>query len=62
VSDPLRFDHDRMVGESFREYAARMAGRARAAERDAEHARLELAELRAELTELRNGLTERPAQ
>lgn len=49
MSEPLRWDHDRAVGESVRHYAARMAVQARAAELDAERLRLELAELRAEL-------------
>lgn len=34
MADSLRTDYDRIVGESYKEYAARMRGRMLAAERD----------------------------
>lgn len=47
MSEHLRTDYDRMVGESYKEYAARMRGQAVAAGKDRDHALRELRRLQA---------------
>jgi hypothetical protein len=51
VSEHLRTDYDRMVGESYREYAARMRGRMLAAEHDRDQLAVEVRRLRAEFSD-----------
>lgn len=48
MSEQLRWDHDRMIGESYKDYAIRQRGVARAAEVDRDQARGEVEVLRAQ--------------
>lgn len=48
----IRYPDQRYVGESYRDYAARMAGAARAAEKDRDAALAEVQRLRARVAEL----------
>jgi hypothetical protein len=47
MSEHLRTDYDRMVGESYRDYAARCRGRMLAAEQDRDALAAEVRRLRA---------------